>query len=361
MNETQLWKKTSTVCHHWRRRTDQNTSSPSSTRRHLLLILVLLSLIRARTALDLSNLGLDTLLPLVLAQLLLAKPLRLGLVLLLRLLLSTLLVVIVGLLERVLADLLVRVRVQLLEPVGLDLVVDVALELALVPLLVVVRQRLHVLGHVAGEDVLAQRLGVQLLGLDVVAREALFGMGDVQTAVGGALHRAKDTGAGRGAHQSDVEVALEWTAALAVDLGFLSQLVLSIRLLDTGKGLVEVELLEGAAGEQQADRVGGGPVSETVSDAVALQLVAVGAREDLVAGDLRGDDLGDDVAVGEADDQAVLGRVVLVLGLGDEPLAGVVVGLTRSATLVLDLEAAGGILSGCILSVTDSRKKTHEK
>jgi hypothetical protein len=66
------------------------------------------------------------------------------------------------------------------------------------------------------------------------------------------------------------------------------------------------------------------------------------------------DDLGDDVLVGEADDEAVLGRIVLVLGLGDQPLTSVVVGcdelvmylcadeesvhtLALAAALVLDL------------------------
>jgi hypothetical protein len=68
--------------------------------------------------------------------------------------------------------------------------------------------------------------------------------------------------------------------------------------------------------------------------------VAVGGAENLVAIDLRGDDLSDDVAVGEANDQAVLGGVVLVLGLGDEALAGVVVGLTGTTTLVLNLVTA---------------------
>ena len=38
------------------------------------------------------------------------------------------------------------------------------------------------------------------------------------------------------------------------------------------------------------------------------------------------DDLADDVLVGETDDETVLGRIVLVLGLGDQPLAGIVVG-----------------------------------
>ena len=40
------------------------------------------------------------------------------------------------------------------------------------------------------------------------------------------------------------------------------------------------------------------------------------------------DDLADDVLVGEADDEAVLGRIVLVLRLGDQSLTRIVVGCT---------------------------------
>ena len=44
--------------------------------------------------------------------------------------------------------------------------------------------------------------------------------------------------------------------------------------------------------------------------------------------------LADDVLVGEADDETVLGRIVLVLGLGNQPLARIVVGyaLLETAT-----------------------------
>jgi hypothetical protein len=77
-----------------------------------------------------------------------------------------------------------------------------------------------------------------------------------------------------------------------------------------------------------------------VADAVSLQLVGVGSDQDLVTRDLRADDLHDDVLVGEADDQAVLGSIVLVLGLGDEALTGIVVGLSLTSALVLGLVAA---------------------
>lgn len=61
--------------------------------------------------------------------------------------------------------------------------------------------------------------------------------------------------------------------------------------------------------------------------------MAVRGGEDLVTGDLGGDDLRDDVLVGEADDEAVFRGVVFVLGLGDEAFAGVVVCFAGSSTL----------------------------
>ena len=79
-------------------------------------------------------------------------------------------------------------------------------------------------------------------------------------------------------------------------------------------------------------------------DTVALEFMTVGGAEHLVAGDLGGYDLADDILVGEADYEAVLGRVVFVLGLSDETLAGVVVGLSCSTTLVLGLVAAALLL-----------------
>ena len=78
-----------------------------------------------------------------------------------------------------------------------------------------------------------------------------------------------------------------------------------------------------------------------MGNAIALEFVTVRCAEDLVAGDFRCDDLSDDVAVCEADDKAVLGSIVLILGLGDQALASVVVSLARTATLVLDLVAPG--------------------
>lgn len=254
-------------------------------------------------------------------------------------LLLGLLALTIGLLEGVLADGLVGLGVEVLETVGLNVVRNVLDELAVVALLIVVGQSLHVLGNVATVDVLAESLSVQLLGLHVVARESLLRVGDEDAAVGSTLEGTKDTGTSGGTGKTNVEEGLEGAALAIIGLSGLGEGELTISLLNTDKALVEAELAEDTAGNQETGGVGGSPVGQTVVDAVGLELVGVGSGEDLVTRDLRADDLHDDVLVGEADNQAVLGSIVLVLGLGDEALTGIVVGLALTSSLVLSLEA----------------------
>jgi hypothetical protein len=73
----------------------------------------------------------------------------------------------------------------------------------------------------------------------------------------------------------------------------------------------------------------------------------LGGHEDLVAANLGVDDLADDVLVGEADDEAVLGRIVLVLRLGDQPLTGIVIGCRLLAILFRRASALRYILFPC--------------
>ena len=65
----------------------------------------------------------------------------------------------------------------------------------------------------------------------------------------------------------------------------------------------------------------------------------VGGSKDLVPIELGDDKLTDDISVGEADDKAVLGRVIFVFGLGDQASTSIVIGLALSTTLRLGLEA----------------------
>lgn len=247
-----------------------------------------------------------------------------------------------SLLEGVLTDSGVGLGVELLKGLSLDIVLDVHLELALVTLLIVVGEGLHVLSDVTAVDVVAENVSVELLGLHVVTGEALLGVGDEDTTVRGTLKGTEDTGTSGSAGKTNIEEGLEGAALLTVVLSSLGESELTIGLLNTSEGLVEAELLEGTAGDQKTGGVGSSPVGKTVVDAVGAELVGVSSAEDLVASDLRGDELHDDVLVGEADNKSVLRSIVLVLGLGDEALAGVVVGLALSAALELGLEAAVG-------------------
>lgn len=184
------------------------------------------------------------------------------------------------------------------------------------------------------EDVLAQSLGIELLRLNIISREALLGVRDVDAAIGATLHSREDTGTGRRPSETDIKEHLERPTGLSViPLGSLGQRELSIGLFNAFKLLVEAELLQSAAGDQEADAVCSSPVGEAVCDAIAFELVSIGGAEDLVASELRSDDLADDVAVRESDNEAVLGGVVFVLRLGYEPLAGVVVCLACSSAL----------------------------
>lgn len=189
-------------------------------------------------------------------------------------------------------------------------------------------------------------------------------MGDQNPAVRGPFHGAEDAGAGRGAGEADVEEAFEGAAGFAVDVGGFGEGVFTAGFFDPGKVVVEVEFLEGAASDEEAGGVGGGPVGQAVFDAVGAEFMGVGGAEDfavdvvnfeffgcrsgkgmqkgyVLASNLRGHDLADDVTIGEADDETVFWCIVFVLRLGDETLAGIVVGFALSTTLVFGLVAAG--------------------
>jgi hypothetical protein len=169
--------------------------------------------------------------------------------------------------------------------------------------------------------------------------------------------------------ETNVEESLERPTSIVTFTSSLGQSELAVGLLNTLEVLIKLELLQHTTSQEQADSVAGGPVGQTVFDTISLELVGVGRSVDFVAGKLSGHELADDVAVGEADYQSVLGSVVLVLGLGDEALTSIVVGLqhvslvlprlearptdlTRASALVLGLEAGevGRVLDTVIVS-----------
>lgn len=159
---------------------------------------------------------------------------------------------------------------------GSDAVLDVLRELSLVGVLVLTLERLHVVGHMDAENVLSVHLGLELLLLVGVAREALDGVRDVEATVDGALQRAENLGASGGASQTNVQVGGEraWLAfdVLDVELG-------SVDVLGTSVHAVQLELLEQTARQQETRRVGRRVVGQSDLHAVAWQLMRVRGRK----------------------------------------------------------------------------------
>ena len=219
---------------------------------------------------------------------------------------------------------------------GLDAVLDVLAEKGLVLLGLVSLEGLLVLGDVLTENTLLKDFGVELLGLSVVAGEPLLAVGDQETTIDGTLEGGEDLGTSGGAVETDIKVGSEGAGGISNLLNIEN---LAINGLVASIVGVQLELLEETAGAKETHGVGGGVVGQTGLDAVLRELVGVGGGEDVVTVKLGSHNLGDDVRVGGADDEAVLGASVLVLVLSNEPLAGIVVGLALTPAPVLDLEA----------------------
>jgi len=83
--------------------------------------------------------------------------------------------------------------------------------------------------------------------------------------------------------------------------------------------------------------------------------VAVGGSNDAVALKPGVGNLATDVLVGDADNHAVLGRIVLVLSLNNKTLASIVVSFALPAPAELDLEP---LEVGLVLDDFDERLKS---
>lgn len=226
--------------------------------------------------------------------------------------------------DGVFTDLVVGLLVHLLNVIGLDTSGDELGELLLVLVIVFLLEVAHVVGNVTTIDVRAKDLSIQLLGLGIVTRETVLTVGDEETTIGGSLHGSEDTRASRGALETSIQETLEWARSILSSLGHGDG---TIGLGDTLVLVGKTELGQDATSDKETSGVGSSPVGQTTLDSVLGELVSVSRGKNKVTLELGIDDLADNIRVGEADNKTVLGRVVLVLGLDNKTLAGVVVSL----------------------------------
>lgn len=215
-----------------------------------------------------------------------------------------------------------RLCVHCLDGIRSDARLDKARELALEAFRRLFLKLTHVIGNVRSENVLTEDLSINSARLLVESGEALLRVRNVQAAVDGAFHGGKNFGSGGGATETDIKARLEGVSPV---------LLVKFHRVDAEGG-------QAATRTQQPSAIGSGIVGQTDGDAVAGKFVSICRGEDQVSLDLCIDNLADDVGIGQADDQAVLGGVVLCLVLDYKALTSIVVGLAFAASAVLDLE-----------------------
>ena len=91
------------------------------------------------------------------------------------------------------------------------------------------------------------------------------------------------------------------------------------------------------AGQEQTGAVGSSIVGQTNFDTVVGQFMAVCSGHNSVTLQASISNLTSDVFVGTSHNHTILGRIVLVLVLNDQTLAGIVVGLAFTTPPELDL------------------------
>jgi len=99
----------------------------------------------------------------------------------------------------------------------------------------------HVVGNVDTEDVLAVNVGVEVLRLVIVAGETLGGVGDVDSAVHGSLHGAKNSGTSGGPSKASVQAGAEGSGAVG---GVLHHEVVTVNFGLTLVDAIQVQLLK---------------------------------------------------------------------------------------------------------------------
>ena len=84
------------------------------------------------------------------------------------------------------------------------------------PLVILLLEGLHVLSNVSTEDVLLEDLGIKLLALGIVSREALLIVGDEDTTVRSTLHSTKYTSTSRRPLKTNIEITFKGTWGIII-------------------------------------------------------------------------------------------------------------------------------------------------
>ena len=121
-----------------------------------------------------------------------------------------------GFVFRILADGSMGLLIHILNAISGDAILDELGELFLVSVLILFEKVTHVIGNMLTKDVGTMDVGVEFALLLVISGEPLFAVRNVEAAVGGSFHGAKDFGTSGGSGQANIEAGMECTGAFIV-------------------------------------------------------------------------------------------------------------------------------------------------
>jgi hypothetical protein len=213
----------------------------------------------------------------------------------------------------------------------------------------------HVVGNMGTEDSFLMDLSVilgsrfigiggltSLVGNDFdlglgVTWESLGGVRNVDSSIASTLKGTEDSGTGGGSLDTDIHKSLEWSLfTFALDEEHFT--------IDLGVGLVlfsESNLLQESSGEEKTGGVASGVVGKSSGKTVLLELLRISSAENLISSHGGVDNLGDDLSASSSNNKSIFLGVVLVLSLASKSSSSVVVGLTLSSSLWLNLHSLG--------------------
>jgi hypothetical protein len=171
-----------------------------------------------------------------------------------------------------------------------------------------------------------------------VTWESLGVMGNVNTSIASSLKDTEDSGTSGGSLDSNIHKGLEWSLVLDVSVDVVEFSI------DFGVSFVhirETDLLEESSSEKETSAVSSGEVGKTSSETESLELGGLSSAENLISSHGGEDDLSDELGASSSDNESILLGVVLVLSLHNKSSSGVVVGLSLSSSLWLDLHSLG--------------------
>merc|ERR1712179_433273 len=172
-------------------------------------------------------------------------------------------------------------------------------ELPLVWIFIILHELTHVVGNMFSQKMVTKNLSTKILRFLVISRETFLTMRNFNTAINSSLHNTKDTSSSGSTGKACIKVGTESSGTIIIILNTVHFTVnFSLALI----GCIKAKLV------QQ-------PSCKKKSSAVTGSIVC------------------------DSHNQAVFRGVVFVLGLDNEPLASIVICLSFTPPLELDLEA----------------------